>query len=85
MIGRFIERNDKELSLGIKLTKLLYAAERITIKAIATLVSLAKTKPKRMIAKKIIHRFMGLYLQISNLKEVRERLALLQNKFFKEP
>lgn len=59
-------------SFEIKLTKLLYVLEKMIIKVMAIFIDIVKTKPKRMIGKRVIYGLRYFYLLLSNLWEKGE-------------
>lgn len=67
MLTRFIQKNNLKLSWGIKLTKFLFEAKKIIFRVGLNLIRIAHAKPRRAVAKKIIHKFRYLYLRLSNL------------------
>ncbi len=68
-LTRFIQRNNLNLSLGIKLAKFLFEVKKIILIVALTLLNVVQTKPRRIVAKKIIHKFRYLYLRVSSLWE----------------
>ncbi len=69
MLTRFIQKNNLKLSWGIKLTKFISGVKKIILRVVLTLLRIVQTKPRRIVAKRIIHKFRYLYLRLSNLWE----------------